>query len=213
MEHTDMISNKTNSSGRENASNTIGHNILLWSTSHNRHTDTKQVTPSLYHQAKNFFPFLELPVELRNIIYGHVLTSSKPRRMLHYSARRAPTPSSCLALLEVCRQIYEEAFHLFYRENTLKFETTGDLNAFLYHVGYARRQGIRSIEFFWAGSEPKYAFRMLKTCQRLEKIAIENSRGGQRRSGEVALREVRGLKIVQTFFQLWRPHDSGRLYS
>lgn len=58
---------------------------------------------------------------------------------------QAAAPPSCLALLETCRTILLEAFHLWYKYNTLNFTSSENLYSFLVSVGRARANEIRSI--------------------------------------------------------------------
>ncbi|MCJ1392476.1 hypothetical protein MMC18_005343 [Xylographa bjoerkii] len=162
--------------------------------------NNEAVTATSSHQVEDSFPFMKLPSEVRNQIYRYVLTASWSCEMIHVSTCCKYVSASSLALLEVSRQIYQEAFHLFYQENTLVFENTDDLARCLHTIGYARRQEIRKIEFFWVGQEPKAAFRLLRTCQKLKEVTIENYTDGLERSGLAALREVRGLEVVRTAY-------------
>ncbi|KAL8944697.1 MAG: hypothetical protein Q9216_000265 [Gyalolechia sp. 2 TL-2023] len=60
-------------------------------------------------------------------------------------AARAVAPSSCLAILATCRTVLLEAFHLWYKINTLNFSTSEDLNSFCASIGRVRANEIRSI--------------------------------------------------------------------
>ena len=160
------------------------------------------------------FPFLKLPTEIRNMIYRLVF----PKGSYHchhmagdlqmwdprYTVNEGEVPSS-LAILETCRQIYLEAFHIFYRYNLLHFHTTDDMKFCLKSMGHARRQQVRSVSFLWQGHDPKGAFRMLKTCSNLKKIRVcqnmdpdSDYTGFETHIGYLALREVRGLELVET---------------
>ena len=112
---------------------------------------------------------------------------------------------SCLSILQTCHQVYREAFHIFYWYNTLHFLTTDDMKFCLKSMGHARRQSVRYVTFQWVGHDPKGAFRILKTCSGLKMIRILQSMnldgiydGFEKTAGYLALREVRGLEIVET---------------
>lgn len=60
-------------------------------------------------------------------------------------AARAVAPSSCLAILATCRTILLEAFHLWYKNNTLNFFRSEDLSDFLVSIGRVRANEIRNI--------------------------------------------------------------------
>ena len=73
-----------------------------------------------------------------------------------------------LSILLVSKQIYVEAFHVFYATNCFSFTDTGLLYRFLKTIGYIRRQHLTMIYFLWRGPDAKEAFRLLKTCRRLK---------------------------------------------
>ncbi|KAL8970616.1 MAG: hypothetical protein Q9183_001430 [Haloplaca sp. 2 TL-2023] len=62
-------------------------------------------------------------------------------------------PSTCLAILATCRTILLEAFHIWYKYNTLNFTRVEDLKAFLFSIGRARQNEIRSIRLDLPGLE------------------------------------------------------------
>lgn len=75
-----------------------------------------------------------------------------------------------LSILLVSKQIYVEAFHVFYTKNCLSFTDTGLLYRFLKNIGYTRRQHLTMVYFLWRGPDAKEAFRLLKTCRRLKTV-------------------------------------------
>lgn len=76
------------------------------------------------------FPFLELPKELRDLIY---LYSLCPRGRLGFKVkwpskyRGKPDHDQKLALLAVCRQIHDEALPMFYSRNVFYIDRSGYL--------------------------------------------------------------------------------------
>ncbi|KAL9066653.1 MAG: hypothetical protein Q9161_007412 [Pseudevernia consocians] len=52
---------------------------------------------------------------------------------------------SCLAILQTCRQINRETYHIFYAKNTLHFTNAPDLFAFLIDIGQVRRAELTSL--------------------------------------------------------------------
>lgn len=100
-----------------------------------------------------------------------------------------------LEFLLVSRQIYLEAFHIYYGANTFAFGDTDVLGIFLTRIGYARRQQIRKIAFCWRGKAQKQTFRILKTCSNLKTVKLTLPHFQP--AGYVALREVRGLEFVE----------------
>ena len=75
-----------------------------------------------------------------------------------------------LSILLVSKQIYVEAFHVFYTTNCFSFTDTGLLYRFLKNIGYTRRQHLTMVYFLWRGPDAKEAFRLLKTCRRLKMV-------------------------------------------
>ena len=96
---------------------------------------------------------------------------------------------SDLSILMVSKQIYAEAFHVFYTENCFSFTDTGLLYRFLKNIGYIRRQHLTMIYFLWRGPDAKEAFRLLKTCRRLK--IVQFTVPCSHPPGYEALKEVR----------------------
>ena len=113
-------------------------------------------------------PFLEtafgkVPPEVRSYIFKDVLTVESPlkdgisvtmtRPKLECPERgietkpsmRQASPASCLALLQTCRQIYQESSLLFYSINTMHFSDPHELLRFLHHLGPVRCNEIQSL--------------------------------------------------------------------
>ncbi|KAL8835624.1 MAG: hypothetical protein Q9170_003241 [Blastenia crenularia] len=95
-------------------------------------------------------------------------------------AAQAAAPPACLAILATCRTILLEAFHLWYKHNTLNFSRSKDLYDFLGSIGRVRASEIRNIRLDIPGEEwedPKAVF-VLGQLLRLERlIFIYNSYG------------------------------------
>lgn len=51
----------------------------------------------------------------------------------------------CNAMLQVCRQICQEAYHIFYARNAFSFATAQELRDFLVQIGPLRRQELRTL--------------------------------------------------------------------
>ena len=97
-----------------------------------------------------------------------------------------------LNLLLVCKQIYIEAFHVFYSSHRFYFSDTELLYSFLKGIGYNRRQHLSMIALDWCGPYAKEAFRLLKTCGRLKSVQFTLPCGEP--PGYAAMREIRGLE-------------------
>jgi hypothetical protein len=91
-----------------------------------------------------------------------------------------PVPYPCLALLETCRQIFYESWHLFYQLNTLCLLSASSLFCFLDDIGTARRNQIVSIRCNFdlaafhhpriGNGLPNSARRKLRMCTRLKAL-------------------------------------------
>ena len=99
---------------------------------------------------------------------------------------------SALNILLVCKQIYIEAFHIFYASNKFYFSDTELLYCFLKGIGYNRRQHLSMISFGWCVPYAKDAFRLLKTCKRLKSVQFTIPCCDP--PGYAAVREIRGLE-------------------
>ncbi|KAK5715667.1 hypothetical protein LTR17_016736 [Elasticomyces elasticus] len=127
----------------------------------------------------NAIGFLDLPPEIRNVIYGLALHHEKPLQLdgrppkppkvvnyeyakhitLLYGDKRdrhppppAPTPYLNASLLQVSRQVYDEAVPILYGANTFAFSalcraSEGLLHAFLQEIGTSRKP-LRRIKIF-----------------------------------------------------------------
>ena len=159
---------------------------------------------------------LPLPPEIRQRIYRYALqlphcfkermchvsiSSSKSRKLwpkeqwaLHYPLEYGESSPFDLSLLLVSKQTFLEAFHVFYRFNTIYFNNTETLLQFLQNIGYARRQELTDVGFNWVGTESKSAFRLLRTCGNLSTVRF--SMHSKNPPGYEALREVRGVRQV-----------------
>ncbi|KAL8873657.1 MAG: hypothetical protein Q9174_000911 [Haloplaca sp. 1 TL-2023] len=81
-------------------------------------------------------------------------------------------PDTCLAILATCRTILLEAFHIWYKHNTLNFTRAEDLIAFLLSLGRARQNEIRSIrldlpELEWDNNKAGFALGRLLRLESL----------------------------------------------
>ena len=161
------------------------------------------------------FRFFDLPKEIRDMIYRQhfELTPGAAIRYLPVDVSTDRPRRSVLLLLETCKQIYFEAYHLFYVYNKLAFKSTLELYFFLVGVGYARRQHISQIQVRW-GWEPeslaKEAFRLLRRCGRCSVLRLTLANNPKALypampDSVAALREVRGLESIYVAYDLFGP--------
>ena len=117
---------------------------------------------------------LQLPGCLKEPLYHYAPPTSRSgtlwpvkRQSFHYPLDAGARSPFDLSLLLVSKQTFLEAYHVFYRFNTIFFASTDALLEFLQGIGYARRQELTDIGFDWIGEEAKATFRLLRTCGNL----------------------------------------------
>ncbi|KAL9022689.1 MAG: hypothetical protein Q9185_000118 [Variospora sp. 1 TL-2023] len=120
---------------------------------------------------------------------------------------RAPTPPSSLAIIETCRTILLEAFHIWYKHNTFNFRRADDLYAFLASISRARAIEVRSIRLDlpprdWADAKAKNALRGLVRLERLvfvytDLLRVYHARDSLKTIGfPKIISQLRGLREV-----------------
>ncbi|CAD6580319.1 MAG: hypothetical protein ASARMPRED_009432 [Alectoria sarmentosa] len=173
---------------------------------------------STANEPVEIFRFTDLAPEVRNRIYRFVLGppqdpsicltqildncplrfdgSFRPKSVVPNPRHKDPdwgvthqVKPDDLSILLVSKQIYVEAFHVFYTTNCFSFTDTGLLYRFLKNVGYTRRQHLTMVYFLWRGPDAKEAFRLLKTCRRL--TTVQFTVPCSHPPGYEALKEVR----------------------
>ena len=104
-------------------------------------------------------PVLELPAELRLIIYAYALTSQSPITPRLKGAQKAESKgaqtdaagssaqanASSLALLQTCRLVNKEARPVYYASNTFRFTSAKDLALFLHRNGPGLLKELRKL--------------------------------------------------------------------
>ena len=104
-------------------------------------------------------PILELPAEIRLIIYEYALTSRSPITPRLMGAQKAESKeaqadaaessaqanASNLALLQTCRLVNREARPVYYASNTFRFTCAKDLAFFLHHTGPGLLNEVRKL--------------------------------------------------------------------
>ncbi|MCJ1232241.1 hypothetical protein MMC14_000190 [Varicellaria rhodocarpa] len=119
----------------------------------------------------------DLPAEIREKIWHLVFVLPEPITPMKFSPC-ASRESSVLRVLTVCRTIYIEAFHLFYRHNDLEFSSPYMLFQFLTVLSPQRRleiTGITVSNFGWHYSSSQLAaeaFSLLLLCPRLQSFRL-----------------------------------------
>ncbi|KAI9814779.1 MAG: hypothetical protein M1827_003045 [Pycnora praestabilis] len=144
------------------------------------HNDGKQGSHGVLPQKPKHFPFMNLPPELRNLVFKHHFTMPGPvtLRPLPSRAQGAAIKAtrsyrnSKLALLLVSRSIYKDAAGIFYQLNNFRFNNICDLRTCLMSIGTRRRNCITTLSFHWWGSRASETFKVLRSCKRLTKLCI-----------------------------------------
>jgi hypothetical protein len=121
--------------------------------------------------------FLDLPAEVRNMIYQFVLVYSAGRLRQVDIKKKETGPRSELAvgIIRASRQLHSEALPLFYGQNTFSFFNPTQLGEFLEKVGPARSH-IRHIHLNFVGTwvELKSALVQLKHAKQLQTFAVSD---------------------------------------
>ena len=191
-------------SDREHNS-TFSNNSVTLSSGYGQFSEMAVSTPLALTRPPSLLSF---PKEVLQKIYEYVLTvnveDSKPyvvvkHRSCETCSSRAlectSTSHSCLELLRCCRQILFDAFHIFYRNNTLQFSSAYEMSQFCYVISTAKRNEITSVRcaFDLADRSSDQVRWYLQRCFRLEKLQFEVF---ARPHGRV-FRTFRGLKEVE----------------
>ena len=151
------------------------------------------------YPSRQTFRLLDLPAELRNLIYRHLLIyegAINPSRRVPTSHHRsgksiAPSalyrpgvaPSSCLAILQANKQTYDEAVGIFYGENSFVFYYPNQLMMFLLSISEHRKRYIERVTLWYKNHHEGdinsidvnlMALKNLKNLKRLE-VVLEYS--------------------------------------
>lgn len=123
-------------------------------------------------------PFLSLPGEIRLEIYRNILVSEPPEVRFVFDTpgiQLLPAEQFPLNVLETCRQVFEESFHIYYNANTFIFNCVNDLHDFLKRIGPRRRREICSLAADLSqlvGRRAKAVAKLLKQCVNLKYLYI-----------------------------------------
>ncbi len=99
------------------------------------------------------FPFLRLPREIRDVIYGYCLRADnvvkiRPQRRFIGKHGANPFKPPTSGLVGVNRQIYREAVEIMYSSNVFYFGMPSELLIFDQRIGFVNREQVREI-IFW----------------------------------------------------------------
>ncbi|KAH6673545.1 hypothetical protein B0J14DRAFT_666985 [Halenospora varia] len=149
------------------------------------------VTIQPYSNSAKPLGFLDLPAEIKNMIYKHALgpgpdevnkeitdtkasqkfkvqgwqsrfRSTKDVRMfLHEQTRFIEPEAGQLALLSTCQQVRKEAMTYYFHPRTFVFAETHHMCLYLHLIGEEYRNHIRHVEFWFQGTDRIDAFKYL----------------------------------------------------
>ncbi|KAL8924498.1 MAG: hypothetical protein Q9172_002663 [Xanthocarpia lactea] len=178
------------------------------------------------------FPLMELPPEIRTMVYEEVLVASPsisiisqrsaafmgytaPRRVLYILDDSARTGCQ---LLRASKALYHEAMPIFYGRNTFDFGDLDALDGFLKKISIQQRRMITSVALRIRGTTPAKSIRLLQGCVSLRRLEVKvimgtldgydlNRLGQPRAAGIRSLLEIRGINELDVtlpqFFYIW----------
>ncbi|KAI9697038.1 MAG: hypothetical protein M1836_004999 [Candelina mexicana] len=106
--------------------------------------------PAVNDSQHCIFPFQKLPPELRNRIYRYVFVSDEnigARDLDRKAFLRAAQSFLNLNFLLSCRQIHQEAAHIFYAENGFEFVNANTILQFLQRMGKHNRKLLTKLRY------------------------------------------------------------------
>ncbi|KAI4249581.1 MAG: hypothetical protein L6R42_008923 [Xanthoria sp. 1 TBL-2021] len=130
------------------------------------------------------FPFMELPPEVRNMVYKEVLKApwiididawwnSYPRCSLPQLVTEDYSPGESCRLLRVSKAIHNEAYPVYFGCNTFSCNGFRALRGFLSKLKREYSRSIRSPTFEFWGESPAKAIRLLQGCVSLQYLQID----------------------------------------
>lgn len=148
------------------------------------------------------FPLMELPREVRDMIYEACLSfdgaifvrdkgfrstiefSFRPREREDFDGRMSSIEPSATAqgrnLFYVSKRIHDEAFPIFYRKNTFEFISLIEMGGFIRNIRLKNRHNLRSVIVYYEGSEYERPLRLLARCVGLRDLTLVLCDGYQR---------------------------------
>lgn len=157
------------------------------------------------------FSFLDLPAEIRNMIYKYSLTAPKGLDMYRVKnnsrgsrtlVRRRPVPPTgdviALEILRVCKQINTEATQILYSDNIFKFDQSGTLPMFFSHNAiHVRDFRYVTLDIYnIAVPGIQMIFSTLVYAENLERVYLEWSMSDVTGAAEVAARIFYGAARI-----------------
>lgn len=132
--------------------------------------------------SRNAFPFLSLPDEIRIIIYRMCLTLPQQLFLFCKPRRNLNRGTEARHLLQVCRQVREEAWPYWYQYNHFRFYGIQPMYDSLTNMGLDWPQRLRRITVTYAKQDllREYgntfywpAWRLLRSCESLQYFCLE----------------------------------------
>lgn len=134
-------------------------------------SEANSVVSKLAVDSSPLFPFFNLPLELRQYIYGYVLVQEKqPLRLARRRKADHQPKSDAAAVLATNRQVYLEARPIFLSGNAFMIRGTSSDGKWLRNLGPDGQKQIREVTFL-AGTRPsslnQRAISLLSVCPKL----------------------------------------------
>ena len=172
-------------------------------------------------ETKTSFSFMNLPVELRLMVYMRHFNRPEDRKWPPATVgfcfagdfcpfRRYNHDVPVRMLLMVSRAVYEEAMPLYFRTKTFRFLKSG-LSTILGTIGPRHRQHVSKVVFLYSVLKTAEDFPLLKDCPSLIELIIlvdevhKRWKNGHRRGmmglpGVKLLLQIRGIKKLSVKF-------------
>lgn len=181
--------------------------------------DTRGSSLTIKMQEDKPFPFMKLPVELREKVYSEFLVSpnsvifdaSTRPRLLKYVPKETHSikqhKKDAASLFATSRAVYHEATPTYFGLNTFHFNTLDKMARVLSVLRLNLRRSIRSISVDFIGTTPAKATRLLAQCVGLRHLTLTFDFGSRNLSqgrtrmitlcGVKDLLHLRGLKTLK----------------
>ncbi|KAI9778645.1 MAG: hypothetical protein M1835_004876, partial [Candelina submexicana] len=133
--------------------------------------------PAVHDPQRCVFPFQKLPPELRNRVYRYVFVSDENIGARDHERKaffRAARSFLNLSFQLSCRQIHQEAAHIFYAENGFEFAYASTILRFLQRMGKHNRKLLTKLRYNH-GTKIDFLKRLLQLildCSNLKELDI-----------------------------------------
>ncbi|KAI4230056.1 MAG: hypothetical protein L6R36_000313 [Xanthoria steineri] len=158
------------------------------------------------------FPFMKLPLELRQMVYKELLVMPWPVIMdaphcCYYPGKHLThvvhddghpheyCPLATCQIRQVSKALHIETTPIYFGHNTFKFRNLNALSFFLTKLKSESRRSITSLIVRYEGGHPARSMKLLRSCFALRRLSI-NCTWGTIRYGQFPWYTIRGLKYL-----------------